>query len=260
MDNDHQFRVTYLGGPTVLLNISGIRFLTDPTFDPSGTIYPVGGDLTVKKTADPVQETIGNIDVVLLSHDQHFDNFDHKGRDLAKLAGKILTTAAGGERLKGNSIGLQTWENHTIAAPNGDQIIITSTPARHGPSGIEPIAGDVTGFIITVKGQTNYEIYITGDTVYYDGVAAVAKKFNPAYIFAFAGAAQPRGPFHVTMDSNDVLDTAHVFQEATIIPVHYEGWSHYTQGQEVLRKSFQALGVGHRLKILNPGTTESLPV
>lgn len=260
MNNEHPFRVTYLGGPTVLLDISGIRFLTDPTFDPSGTVYPVGGDLTVKKTADPVQETIDNIDVVLLSHDQHFDNFDHKGRDLAKLAGKILTTAAGGERLKGNSTGLQTWESHTIAAPNGDQITITSTPARHGPSGIEPIAGDVTGFIITVKGQANYEVYITGDTVYYDGVAAVAQKFNPAYIFVFAGAAQPRGPFHVTMDSNDVLDTAHVFPEATIIPVHYEGWSHYTQGQEVLRQSFQALGAGHRLKILNPGATEILLV
>lgn len=260
MKNDQHFQVTYLGGPTAILHISGLRFITDPTFDPAGSVYDIGGGLTLTKTADPVQEKIGDIDVVLLSHDQHHDNFDHKGRDLATQANQIFTTAIGGERLKGNSIGLQPWESRTITAPNGDQLTITSTPARHGPAGIEKMAGDVTGFIITVKGQSNYELYITGDTVYYEGVAEVAKRFNPAYIFIFAGAAQPRGPFYLTMDTNDALDTAHAFPQATIIPLHYEGWAHFTQGQDVLTQSFNALGVGDRLRILNPGITESLPV
>lgn len=260
MDSSQHFKVTYLGGPTAIIEISGLRFITDPTFDPSDTTYSIGPDLSYKKTADPVLTEIGAINYVLLSHDQHHDNFDKKGRDLAGRIGKIFTTTIGAERLKGESIGLHTWESNTITAPNGDLVTVTSTPARHGPAGIEPISGDVTGFLLTVRGENNFEIYITGDTVYYEGVAEVSERYNPAYIFVFAGAAQPRGPFNVTMDSNDAIDTAYKFPNATIIPLHYEGWSHYTQGQDVLRRSFDALGVGNRLKILTPGVTVSLPV
>ena len=34
--------ITYIGGPTVLLEFGGIRVLTDPTFDPGGGKYPSG--------------------------------------------------------------------------------------------------------------------------------------------------------------------------------------------------------------------------
>jgi L-ascorbate metabolism protein UlaG (beta-lactamase superfamily) len=260
MENISNLKVVYLGGPTAILEISGLRFITDPTFDAANTTYSIGNDLTVTKTAGPVLTDIGHIDAILLSHDQHHDNFDGGGRALAGKVSKIFITAAGAERMKGSSIGLHTWESYTLDAPNGDKIIITSTPARHGPAGIEKISGDVTGFIITVSGKANYQIYITGDTVYYDGVAEVAKRFKPAYVFAFAGGAQPRGPFFVTMSTNDVIDTSHVFPQAVIIPLHYEGWSHYTQGQDVLSKSFNALGIGNRLKVLPAGITENLPV
>ena len=32
-------RITYIGGPTALLELAGLRLLTDPTFDPAGTEY-----------------------------------------------------------------------------------------------------------------------------------------------------------------------------------------------------------------------------
>jgi len=35
-------RVTYIGGPTALLEWGGLRLLTDPTFDAAGTVYPAG--------------------------------------------------------------------------------------------------------------------------------------------------------------------------------------------------------------------------
>jgi L-ascorbate metabolism protein UlaG (beta-lactamase superfamily) len=258
MKNIIGFKAIYLGGPTVILEISGLRFITDPTFDPANTSYSIGPGLDVTKTADPILKEIGHIDIVLLSHDQHFDNFDASGRALAGKVSKIITTAAGSERLKGSSVGLHTWESHVLTAPNGDQITIASTPARHGPAGIERISGDVTGFIVTVKGKDNYEIYISGDTVYYEGIAEIARRFNPSYLFIFAGGAQPRGPFNVTMSTNDAIDTSHVFPAAIVIPLHYEGWSHYTQGGDVLSRSFHALGIGERLRILTAGKTEEL--
>jgi hypothetical protein len=111
-----------------------------------------------------------------------------------------------------------------------------------------------------VEGSKNFEIYITGDTVYYQGVAEVAKRFKPNYVFIFAGGAQPRGPFNVTMGTNDAIDTSAVFPEATIIPLHYEGWSHYTQGGDVLSQTFKTLGIANRLKLLTSGVTENLAV
>ncbi|HEY4194042.1 MAG TPA: hypothetical protein VGM63_00785, partial [Mucilaginibacter sp.] len=96
------------------------------------------------------------------------------------------------------------------------------------------------------------------DTVFYEGIKEVAARFSPQYIFIFAGAAKPRGPFNVTMGTNDAIDTAFAFPDATIIPVHFEGWSHYTETGEMLRQSFEALGIADRLKILEPGVKTEL--
>jgi L-ascorbate metabolism protein UlaG (beta-lactamase superfamily) len=35
-------KFTYIGGPSALLELGGLRLLTDPTFDPAGEEYPVG--------------------------------------------------------------------------------------------------------------------------------------------------------------------------------------------------------------------------
>ena len=188
---------------------------------------------------------------MLLSHDQHGDNLDHAGRELLKSVPKTFTTKIGAERLKGNAIGLSPWES--IALNN--EVTITSTPARHGPSGFEHISGDVTGFIVATKA---IQVYLTGDTVFYDGIKEVAEKFKPKYVFIFAGAAKPRGPFNVTMGTNDAIDTAFAFPEATIIPVHFEGWTHYTETGEMLRQSFTALGIVDRLNILKAGVKTEL--
>lgn len=247
----NEVNVTYLGGPTIILEIGGLRLMTDPTLDPAGEQFMINDKPAYHKTEGPATTEIGKIDVVLLSHDQHGDNLDHAGRELLKQVDKTLTTKIGAERLGGNVIGLAPWESIAL----NDEVVITGTPARHGPAGSEKLTGDVTGFIVTAAG---IQIYITGDTVFYDGVKEVAEKFKPQYVFIFAGAAKPRGPFNVTMGTNDAIDTAFAFPDATIIPVHFEGWSHYTETGEMLQQSFNALGIGGQLRILAPGVKTSL--
>ena len=102
---DAPLQVTYLGGPTALLELDGVRLLTDPTFDPAGTTYPTGL-YTLRKTQGPAlqPEALGRIDAVLLSHDHHFDNLDHAGRALLAHSDLILTTPAGAQRLGGKAI------------------------------------------------------------------------------------------------------------------------------------------------------------
>ena len=249
----------YIGGPTAILTIGGLRLMTDPTLDPAGKSYiSSGGKIILDKVQSPSTTAIGKIDVVLLSHDQHPDNLDTAGRALLQTVTHTYTTVSGARRLGGNSIGLTPWDSRTLTTPDGSSITITATPARHGPSGIEPISGDVIGFILSVKGPRTYEIYVTGDTVFYEGVAEVARKFEPDYIFLFAGAARVRGPFNLTMGTNDAIDTAAAFPTATIIPLHYEGWRHFTQNEVDLQTSFAAFGIGDRLKILPAGAEITL--
>src|SRR5450432_39640 len=246
------FNVIYIGGPTAILEIGGLRFITDPTLDPAGTVY-VLPTLTVEKTKGPAIDDIGKIDIVLLSHDQHWDNFDHAGRQLVKEVSKTFTTVAGADRLKGTSVGLSPWQTDVIKTPGGEEIIITATPARHGPAGIEKIQGDVTGFVLSVRGGKKLDIYITGVTTYYEGVAEVARRFDPDYIFMFAGGSRTRGPFYVSMATNDAMDLALAFPRPIIIPLHYDGWKHYTQDIEEVRRAYEVLEIGQQLRILEPG-------
>src|ERR1700722_6731008 len=95
-------RIQLVGGPTAVLDVGGLRLVTDPTFDPPGR-YPVPGGPTLTKLAGPALTAaeIGRPDAVLLSHDQHADNLDRAGRDFLATAPLTLTTPAGAARLGG---------------------------------------------------------------------------------------------------------------------------------------------------------------
>ncbi len=248
-------KITLIGGATAVIEIGGIRLLTDPTFDAPGE-YKLP-HVTLRKTSHPAlsAEQIGRVDAVLLSHVQHADNFDHAGRAYAMQAPRLLTTVVGAKRLGGVAEGLAPGESTKLSNPAGT-LTVTATPARHGPAGIEPLAGDVIGFVLSLA--AGRPIHITGDTVWYEGVAEVARRFQAGLVLLFAGAAKTRGAFHLTMDANDALDTAHAFPNATIVPLHYEGWAHFSQSGDDLVQSFKALGIGARLRLLEPGVPTSI--
>ncbi len=245
--------LTLIGGPTLLIEFAGARFLTDPTFDEPGT-YTAGPVTLVKETGPALRPSdVGRIDAVLLSHDQHLDNLDHAGREFLKDVPLVLTTPASAGRLKGTSVGLAPWQSTGLAGPDGSEIRITATPARHGPVGVEPLSGDVTGFAITAGGPGSDAIYVSGDTVWYDGVAEVARRFAVRVAVLFTGAAEPRGPFQMTMDTNDAIAAAAAFPHAALVAVHNHGWKHYTESLDDLGRAFAALGIRDRLTLLEPG-------
>ena len=255
--NTLEITLTLIGGPTVLIEIAGLRLLTDPTFDEPRTYDARGIVLEKKKGPALAEGALGRVDAVLLSHDQHFDNLDHAGRELLKGAATTFTTPSGAERLRGSTVGLTPWQTAHLEGAGGVRISVTATPARHGPRGIESIAGEVTGFALGVS-EPGDAIYISGDTVWYDGVAEVARRFRPRLVIVFAGAARPRGPYHVTMDTNDAIETAHAFSSSSIIAVHNDGWAHFTETQNDIVQAFSSLGLAARLQTLQAGRPERL--
>ena len=165
----------------------------------------------------------------------------------------VLTTQTSAQELGGGAIGLAPWESRTVRSPSGREFRITAAPGRHGPPGIEKFAGDVVGFVITDVAAQRDLVYVTGDTVWYEGTIEVAKRLKPRVVLLFAGAARTRGPFHLTMDCNDAVEAAAAFNDAVIVPVHHEGWAHFTQSQDDLSQTFTALGFEHRLRRVEPG-------
>jgi len=129
-----KIKITWIGGATALFEVAGLRLLTDPTFDKKDTLFTTSL-YTLHKLADPAisREDIGPVDVVLLSHDHHFDNLDNEGRKFLSTVKQVLTTTAGAERLGGNAVGLANWQTIEVPAPDGSVITITGTPCRHGP-------------------------------------------------------------------------------------------------------------------------------
>jgi len=141
--------ITLIGGPTALIEIDGFRLLTDPTFDAPGD-YPLP-HVTLEKLEGPAMsaDAVGEIDAVLLSHDQHADNLDTSGRAFLSKARRVLTTKVGASRLGAPAEGLAPWDKVELSKPGRPPLTITAAPARHGPAGIEPLAGDVIGFVGT---------------------------------------------------------------------------------------------------------------
>ncbi len=253
--SSNRLEITYVGGPTAVLDFGGLRLLTDPGFDPPGE-YPSGAAVLKKLVGPAVSaESLGRIDAVLLSHDHHADNLDHSGRKFLERVPRVLTTTAGAERLCGNAVGLAPWANLDLAH-DGRVLRVTGTPARHGPAHLD--RGPVIGFVLAFTDMPERAVYVSGDTVWYEGVAEVAKRFKVSAVVLFMGAArvpEVGTPEALTMTAEDAIQAARAFANATIIPLHYEGWAHFSESRDVISRAFSQAGLADRVRWLELGST-----
>lgn len=251
-------RVELIGGPTALLEIGGLRVLTDPTFSAPGP--QTSGTAVLTKLTGPARSTddIGHIDVVLLSHDQHADNLDDAGRALLPTAGAIVATEAAAERLSGNLIGLKPWTRTTFERPDGRELLVTAVPAQHGPDGTEASSGPVIGFVL--RGDGVPTIYVSGDNASLRVVEEVAHHLGPidiAVLFG-GGARAARLDAFLTLTSAQLPLAARALHARHVVPVHSEGWAHFTDDQASVVAAFEADGASDILTLLAPGESVEL--
>jgi L-ascorbate metabolism protein UlaG (beta-lactamase superfamily) len=243
-----ELTVRLVGGPTAVIELGGVRLLTDPTFDPPGD-HPVGDRVLTKTTGPAVPAgQAGRVDAVLLSHDQHPDNLDSSGRELLRDVPLVLTTQAAAERLGGTATALPSWERTAVGA-----VTVTAVPAQHGPDGTTHLTGPVTGFVLSGDGLPT--VYVSGDNASVDVVRAVAERTGPVDVAVlFAGAARtPLIDGYLTLTAPDAAEAARILGVRTVVPVHAEGWAHFTQGVDDLVAAYSAAGLADRLHVLSPG-------
>ncbi len=254
----HSITATLIGGPTLLIEVGGLRLLTDPTFDEPRT-YPqeVPQAYDELEKFDPPalsSEELGRVDVVLLSHDHHEDNLDSAGREYIKDIPLVYTTALGAERLESEAIGWEPGEQATLDLPDGGTITITAVEAEHGPDGVWQAIGPVIGFILEGDVPTTY---VSGDNSSVDVVRRIAKRWPDVELAVLfcgdPGFDQVAGGAAITFSSHTALEVTDVWAGATILPVHYSQWKHFREGADGLRATFEAGGRSDRLRVLEPG-------
>jgi L-ascorbate metabolism protein UlaG (beta-lactamase superfamily) len=244
--------VGVVGGSTVVIDVGGQRFLTDPSLSGPGRY----GYLT--KTAGPAVpvEELGRPDAILLSHDEHLDNFDPAGREFAATVPAIITGPRAAKRLGGKAIGLGTWERTTVGP-----VTVEAVPAMHGPLDGDrdehgDVNGETTGFVLSGDGLPT--IYVSGDNAGIGPVADIAARhpdIDIAVLFVGAARSPKRNAGRpLTLTSDRATDAAVLLGAREVVPAHYQGWEIYTQSAADVRAAFADAGISSVLRLGEPGT------
>ena len=250
--------ITVLGGPTAVIDIGGLRIVSDPTFDEAGP----HGYLT--KTAGPAadEEGVGPVDLVLVSHEAHPDNLDERGRVFAKTAPLVLTGPLAAGRLGSPAVGLSPWAGHSVPrADGGGDLTVLAVPAVHGPEDGERdsdgnVNCEVTGFVLSGRGLPT--VYVSGDNASIRTVAEISRRvpdIDAAVLHA--GAARVPAKFAgrpLSLDSRGAAAAAAVLGADIVVPAHYDGWAHFSEGLPEIELAFHEAGLSSLLRVATHGT------
>lgn len=250
--------LTHLGGPSVLIDLGGWRILADPTFDPPGRTYGFGLGTSSTKTAGPAldEDAIGTPDVVLVSHDQHADNLDDRGRAVLRRAGTVLTTAPGARRLAAGAVrGLRAGERTVLHATGKPPLRVLATPCRHGPPLSRPLVGEVIGFALSLGDDPGVALWMTGDTVLHRPLRRLAAGLTVDVALIHCGNVgfPITGPLRYSMNGAQAARLVDLLRPRVAVPVHYEGWSHFRESESTLHLRLAGRSAVHWL---TPGRPE----
>lgn len=196
-------RLTWIGHSTVLLELGGARFLTDPFLrDRLGPLRRRGGPV------DPA--VIGRVDAVLLSH-AHPDHFDR--RSLAGLEGDPLMIVPAGLGKAVKRMGLRSRELAADERTEVDGIGVTAVPAHHGRWPRHPSAGAL-GYL--VEGAPS--VYFAGDTSAFAGLRILAGRVDVA-LLPIGSWGPHSAPWH--LGPRGAARLADMIGARVVVPIHW---------------------------------------
>jgi L-ascorbate metabolism protein UlaG (beta-lactamase superfamily) len=121
------------------------------------------------------------------------------------------------------------------------------------------VTGTVTGFFLRADAPPS--VYVSGDNASLDLIAEIDGRLGPAEV-SLLNCGGARAPDllegYITLTAESAVEAARGLRSDHIVPLHFEGWSHYSQDREDLRAAFAGTDVEAGLELLKPGETLAL--
>lgn len=243
---------TYIGHSTMLIEMDGMRILTDPVFRNRVTI--------LQRTWPTVPSTLyENIDAVLISH-LHYDHLDFASLRLLEGSYSLIVPHGAAPIMKKNGIR----EFHEVSVNETFQINsikISTTFADHNRSRLffGPYA-DPIGYMINGSSK----IYFPGDTRFFPEFSDLCGDIDLALMPVW-GWGPDRGSTHMSpLEAAQALNLlkprmAVPIHWGTYIPwgLHWMNWNFHTMPPLVFEAHAKKIAPQVKVQILKPG--ENIP-
>jgi L-ascorbate metabolism protein UlaG (beta-lactamase superfamily) len=223
---DTGLRATWLGHSTVLIEIDGLRVLTDPVWGPRASPSRFAGP----KRFQPVPVALSAlppIDLVLVSHD-HYDHLDYPTiRELARMGVPFVTSLGVGAHLEAWGVPheriteLDWWQSHTVQGVGKNaEVTVTATPSQHF-SGRGLKDRNATLWSSLAIRSPKHSVFFSGDTGLTNEYTTIRERLGPFdLVMLEVGAFHPSwGDIH--LGPEHALEALALLGGGAFLPVHW---------------------------------------
>jgi L-ascorbate metabolism protein UlaG (beta-lactamase superfamily) len=232
-------RLLYVGHATVLIELDGVRLLTDPV------LRPRVWHLRRRVPLDTAE--LEGIDAALVSH-VHFDHFDRPS--LRRLGRDVTVVVPVGARrlVRGFTDVREVDVGDEVHIGN---VTVHATPAVHESARLMLRSTPSLGFLVS----GSQRIYFAGDTDLFEGMSALAGSIDVA-LLPVSGWGSKVGPGH--LDPLRAAQALRLLKPKLAVPVHWGTFSPLNRSTsadppEAFRRYAAELAPEVEIRILDPG-------
>jgi L-ascorbate metabolism protein UlaG (beta-lactamase superfamily) len=244
-------RVTWLGHSTVLLELDGLRVLTDPVFGERASPFGFAGPRRFHPT--PVRfDELPPLDLVLISHD-HYDHLCWPTMQaLAKSTVPVVTSLGVGAHLEAWGVGHERiteldWGD--VARVKG--LTVTATPAQHF-SGRGLSDRNTTSWASFVLETEKHRVFFSGDTGLTEEFRDIGRRFGPFDLAMFEVGAFHEQWGDIHLGPHNAVTAWEMLGSGRFLPVHWGTFNLALHAWDEPAETLAVLVAERRVPMLTP--------